>query len=234
MPDEVGGQPFPDGEEPEYRDHGAADDVFASVVLDESFVRAAQVHEPSAAERVRAAAAQSHAERAEHAENPEHTETDAPRVAEDGLVHGRGMAEFPDSPYGEPPEEGVWDEDPDGDDDRFGRPGRYGEYGPGGLPPELEAYEHGADFGYARGAHGPYAARGSAPRPYRGHRSWQRPIAWVLAVVMGIGMVALAFSALYRGTSDQRDEPVPPPASTGVEPTDPGALPTVTAQPPGG
>ncbi|MGY1435707.1 SCO2584 family spore wall biosynthesis protein [Streptomyces reniochalinae] len=224
MPDEVGGQPFPDGEEPEYRDHGAADDEFASVVLDEGFVRAAQVHEPSAAERVRAAA-QSHAE---------HTETDVPRVAEDGLVYGRGMAEFPESPYGEPPEDDAWDEDPDGDDDRFDRRDLYAEYGPGGLPPELEAYEHGADFGYARGAHGSYAARGGAPRPYRGHRSWQRPIAWVLAVVMGIGMVALAFSALYRGSSDRGEEPVPPPATTGVEPPEPGTLPTVTAQPPGG
>lgn len=38
----------------------------------------------------------------------------------------------------------------------------------------------------------------------------------MLALVMGIGMVALAFSAVYRGGSAQRQEPAPPPATTGV------------------
>ncbi|NGO67913.1 hypothetical protein [Streptomyces boncukensis] len=228
MPDDVGGQPFPDGEEPDSRDHGAADDEFASVVFDEDFVRAAEVHEPTATERI-LAAAQSHAE------------SEQRRIAEEGHGYRRGE---PDG------------DDPDDDEGRFDRSdyaaeydglpdyGDYGPYGgysphrgehpardhpecdfrspygPGtpGCPPELDpAFEHGSDYGYGRsGRDGAYGPDGS--RPYRGHVAWQRPVAWVLAVVMGIGMVALAFSAVYRGASGQR-EPSPPPATTGVDPS---------------
>ncbi|GAA4959816.1 hypothetical protein GCM10023238_28360 [Streptomyces heliomycini] len=39
----------------------------------------------------------------------------------------------------------------------------------------------------------------------------------MLALVMGIGMVALAFSAVYRGASSHRQDPAPPPTTTGVE-----------------
>ncbi|MGK4905660.1 hypothetical protein [Streptomyces albus] len=220
MPDDVGGQPFPDGEEPEYRDHGAADDEFASVVLDEDFVRAAEVHEPSAAERI-LASAQSHAEL---------TEGDSQRLLDESAGYARAKKDFPpDDPADDEP---CFDDDPE-DEGRFDR-SEYREYGPHGVPPELEpAYEHGADFGYLHGAHGPRAGGGG--RPYRGHRSWQRPVAWVLAVVMGIGVVALAFSAVYRGASNQRQEPAPPPATSGVEPTsEPDALPSVSAGSPGG
>ncbi|PWS42147.1 hypothetical protein DKT74_23705, partial [Streptomyces sp. ZEA17I] len=55
MPDDVGGKPFPDGWEPD-DDRGGADKDFASVVFDEDFVRAAVVHEPTAVERLLAAA----------------------------------------------------------------------------------------------------------------------------------------------------------------------------------
>jgi hypothetical protein len=34
---------------------------------------------------------------------------------------------------------------------------------------------------------------------------------------MGIGMVALAFAAVYRGASSGNRDQVPPPASTGLE-----------------
>ncbi len=51
MSEDVGGKPFPDGD-----DHGDADEEFASVVFDEDFVRAATLHEPSARERALAAA----------------------------------------------------------------------------------------------------------------------------------------------------------------------------------
>lgn len=34
---------------------------------------------------------------------------------------------------------------------------------------------------------------------------------------MGIGMVALAFAAVYRSASSSRDEPVPPPATSNVD-----------------
>ncbi len=39
----------------------------------------------------------------------------------------------------------------------------------------------------------------------------------MLALVMGIGMGALAFSAVYRGASGGRQDPATPPATTGVE-----------------
>ncbi|WP_431963923.1 hypothetical protein [Actinacidiphila sp. bgisy160] len=146
MPDELGGKPFPDGE-----DHGGADDEFASVVLDEAFIRAAAFHEPSAHERMLAAAtAQAEAE------------ASRPRVlsGEDGT-----------SPYG-----------------------------------EAEAERSAQDVEYED----LYSQR----RPYRGHGRWHRTVAWVLAVVMGIGVVALTFAAVYRGAGGAR-QPSVPPAPTG-------------------
>ena len=58
---------------------------------------------------------------------------------------------------------------------------------------------------------GPYGRYGGVLRPYRGRARWHRPVAWLLAVVMGIGMVALAFSAVYRGASSEprRQGPAP-------------------------
>ncbi|MFB7292505.1 SCO2584 family spore wall biosynthesis protein [Actinacidiphila glaucinigra] len=142
MPDELGGKPFPDGE-----DHGGADDEFASVVLDEAFIRAAAFHEPSAHERMLAAAtAQAEAE------------ATRPRVlgGEDGAA-----------PY-------------DQED--------------AGPSTEDEEYE---DL---------YSQRS----PYRGNGRWHRTVAWVLAVVMGIGVVALTFAAVYRGAGGGRQPSVPP------------------------
>lgn len=212
MPDDVGGQPLPDGEEPDDRHHGGADEEFASVVFDEDFVRAAEVHEPTAAERI-LAAAQSHAE------------TDTNRPYDDRYGYGPGgEGDFgPDGPDDRDRRDDR--DDPDDRDDFDDRDGRgpyrrvtYGEYddylpgygyghGPYGHGP---AYEHGADFGYL---YGPYDG---PPPSYRGHARWQRPVAWVLAVVMGIGVIALAFAAVYRGASSQRQEPSPPPATSGV------------------
>jgi hypothetical protein len=171
VPDDVGGQPIPNGEEPDERRGAEADDAFASVVLDEAFVRAAQVHEPTAAERILAAA-------------QSHSETEAVHSHEDGYVYGPADLD---------------------DLDAFGHPGRAAF----GYEHDVE-YEHGADHGYAFGR---YADR---PRPYRGHTRWQRPVAWVLAVVMGIGVVALAFTAVYRSASGDSQEPSPRPASTGT------------------
>ncbi|GEB51192.1 SCO2584 family spore wall biosynthesis protein [Streptomyces cacaoi] len=262
MPDEVGGQPFPDGEEPEYRDHGAADEEFASVVFDEDFVRSATVHEPTAAER-RLAADRSRAD-------GENGETGAPRIIEDAPGHGPGGDPYGPADEADADAAGSTGTDSADDEGRFDRsdygglsgapgapgvpgvPGAAAPFPPfdpsappvGGYPPELDpAYEHGSDYGYAYGAYGargrfggPYGARGRSARPYRGSASWQRPIAWVLAVVMGIGMVALAFVAVYRGAAGHRQEPTPPPATTGVEPSPspsaaPGSLPPVSAEP---
>ncbi|MFC4331757.1 hypothetical protein ACFPC0_29090 [Streptomyces andamanensis] len=173
VPEDVGGTPFPDGWEPDDdHDRGVSDEEFASVVFDEAFVRAAVVHEPTAVERL-LAAAQARAEA---------SEAEARRARTRGERH----------------------------DDRFGAD-RHGF-----------ATRHGAedpdDAGH-QDDDGPYgfAHRFGGPRAFGRQVRWHRPVAWVLAVVMGIGMVALAFAAVYRGGSSGSRDQVPPPASTGLE-----------------
>ncbi|WP_329457933.1 SCO2584 family spore wall biosynthesis protein [Streptomyces sp. NBC_01497] len=63
----------------------------------------------------------------------------------------------------------------------------------------------------------PYGRHGGVLRPYRGRARWHRPIAWLLAVLMGIGMVALAFSAVRGAGGGGRQDQVPQPASTGID-----------------
>ncbi|WP_406139918.1 hypothetical protein [Streptomyces sp. NBC_01089] len=176
MPDDVGGRPFQDGREPD-DDRGGADEEFASVVFGEDFVRAATIHEPTAVERLLAAA-------------EARAEAEAARARAGG-------------PGG--------DDDPFDEYDEFLRQNAadYGLlYGPGG-PGE---YGAGPDDGES----GPYGLHGGALRPYRGRARWHRPVAWLLALVMGIGMVALAFAAVYRGASASRQDQVPAPVMTGV------------------
>ncbi|OEJ96320.1 SCO2584 family spore wall biosynthesis protein [Streptomyces thermolilacinus] len=165
MPDDVGGRPFPDGWEPD-DDRGGADEEFASVVFDEDFVRAAEIHEPSAVERL-VAAAQARAD------------ADAAGT--------RGGSPPDDDPYG--PDRHTRD---DHDDD-------------------FEPY----DPDDPQDPYGPY---GGALRPYRPSNRWYRPVAWLVALLMGLGMVALAFSAVYRGSSGDRDDQIPTPASTDIAP----------------
>ncbi|MFF2650633.1 hypothetical protein [Streptomyces sp. NPDC058045] len=164
MPEDVGGTPSADGREPD-DDHGMADEEFATVVFDEDFVRAAAFHEPSAVERLLAAA-----------------EARAEAEAHRSRSHGSGLEDDPYPPLGPDgrPLDGAYDEDD--------------------LLPE----------GYGHG----------------GPSRWHRPVAWLLALVMGVGMVALAFAAVYRGASSGgRQDQVPPPASTEVERTSPGSPP---------
>ncbi|CCK30088.1 membrane protein [Streptomyces davaonensis JCM 4913] len=158
MPEDVGGTPFPDGWEPDDdHDRGVSDEEFASVVFDEAFVQAATLHEPTAVERLLAA-------------------------AEARRAHGRG----------ERYEEGYGSDDPTG----FGH------------DPDFDDLD---DTDVLEGRYG-------APGTYGRQVRWHRPVAWMLALVMGIGMVALAFTAVYRGASSGNREQVPPPgASTGVE-----------------
>lgn len=195
MLDDVGGKPFPDGDEPDDHHHGAADPgpsspqageeaEFASVVFDEDFVRSAEVHEPSAAERM-LAAAQARAE-------AEATRAGQRRGAPDDDPYDEGYG--PDGEFGHDPDD----------------PRHDGRYGYGSLADELDADD---EFG-------PYGKYGQAGRPYRGHAHWQRPVAWVLAVLMGIGVVALAFTAVYRGASGgggSRQGPSPSPATSEVD-----------------
>ncbi|MEU8682634.1 hypothetical protein [Streptomyces sp. NPDC048611] len=182
MPDDVGGKPFPDGEEPDehhHGSHGKADEEFASVVFDEEFVRSARIHEPSAVERM-LAAAEARAE-AEAARSGPGFGPDGDDVDETGPRRRRRGRE-PDD-YDGYADYGEYDD------------GEYGDYPP----------------------HDPYGPYGGALRPYRGGTRWHRPVAWVLAVVMGIGLVALAFSAVYRGSSGRPQNPAPAPASSGVD-----------------
>lgn len=174
MPEDVGGTPFDDGWEPDDdRDRGGSDEEFASVVFDDDFVQAAVVHEPTAVERL-LAAAQARAEAQE-------TET--------RRAHARGTR---------------------GDDERveegFG-PDEGGGFGRGRDLDDLDDTEI---------LEGRYGASGTYGRAYRKGARWHRPVAWMLALVMGVGMVALAFAAVYRGASSGRQEQVPPPR-TGLE-----------------
>jgi hypothetical protein len=170
VPDDVGGRPFPDGWEPD-DDRGGASEDFAAVVFDEAFVRAATIHEPTAVERL-LAAAQARAE------------AEASRARSGGG----------------PADEDLFEE----------------LYGPGS----------GAEYAHEYGDYdsddpdvlsGPYGPHGGALRPYRGRARWHRPVAWLLALLMGIGMVALAFSAVYRGAAGSRQDQVPQPATTGID-----------------
>ncbi|MET7359529.1 hypothetical protein ABZS76_13865 [Streptomyces sp. NPDC005562] len=173
MPEDVGGTPSsPDGWEPDDdRDHGGADDEFASVVFDEEFVRAAEVHEPSAVERL-LAAAQARAEASEAEARRARTRGRGADAADDDLYEdGFGPDDGADMGRDDLDDAFAYDSL----DQRYGRPGRH----PGRL-------------------------------------RWHRPIAWMLALLMGIGMVALAFTAVYRGASSDRRDEVPSPASTEV------------------
>jgi hypothetical protein len=177
VPEDVGGTPFPDGWEPDDdHDRGVSDEEFASVVFDEAFVQAAVVHEPTAVERL-LAAAQARAEASE---------------AEARRAHGRG--ERYDEGYG-PHGRTGFGHDPELDD-----------------PDDTDILE------------GPYGAPGTYGKQVR----WHRPVAWMLALVMGIGMVALAFTAVYRGASSGSRDRVPAPASTGLEQGS-GASPSASA-----
>ncbi|MCT9142388.1 hypothetical protein N4G67_25620 [Streptomyces violarus] len=166
VPEDVGGTPFPDGREPDDdHDRGVSDEEFASVVFDEAFVSAAVVHEPTAVERL-LAAAQARAEASEAEARRAHPRRER---YDDGYgPEGRGD-------FGHDPDLDELD-DPDVLEDRYGGTGPYGK-----------------------------------------QIRWHRPVAWLLALVMGIGMVALAFTAVYRGASSNRQEPVPAPTSTGLE-----------------
>ncbi|MGW5649947.1 SCO2584 family spore wall biosynthesis protein [Streptomyces humi] len=178
MPEDVGGTPFPDGWEPDDdHDHGMSDEEFDTVVFDEAFVKAAVIHEPTAVERL-LAAAQARAEA---------SEAEARRALGRGDRYEEGYG--PDGPdFGRGGELDDLD-DTDVLEDRYGGTGTYGK-----------------------------------------HVRWHRPVAWLLAVVMGIGMVALAFAAVYRSASSggSRDQ-MPRPSSTGLE-QGTAAAPSVSAE----
>ncbi|MEU0671621.1 hypothetical protein ABZ330_01785 [Streptomyces sp. NPDC006172] len=166
MPEDVGGTPFPDGWEPDDdQDRGVSDEEFASVVFDEAFVQAAVVHEPSAVERLLAAA-------------EARAEAEARRARARGDRYDDAYGPEGSRLFGHDPQRGVHDED---------------------VAAWERHYDDYDDIG-----------------PYGRQARWHRPVAWVLALVMGIGMVALAFAAVYRGASSDNRDQLPLPASTGL------------------
>ncbi|GLW72216.1 hypothetical protein Kpho02_45150 [Kitasatospora phosalacinea] len=183
MAEDVGGSPYSDG-----ADHGGADDEFATVVFDENFVRSAAVHEPSALERQLAAAeARLEPEQAGAARSYEFTES----------------AEF-------------------------GEFAEFTEFAAGGeaLPLELRPLPGGLDedrfypdpwSGCDRQERRTRRPRVRAFDPLRGgtvaQQRWHRPVAWVLALVMGVGLVALSVAAVYRGVGGGGQETPTRPSS---------------------
>jgi hypothetical protein len=192
----LGGSPYSDG-----ADHGDADDEFATVVLDEAFIRSAAVHEPSARERQLAAA---------EARNEE----------PGGAGWGR---EALGEPYDGLPLE--LRPHPGSEDDRI-----YADPWVGSGPRRRRAVRWPG-----------YAAR-SAARGQVAQQRWHRPLAWVLVIVMGVSLVAVAVAAVYRGAGNApgRKPEVgtsgpATPAPTGVraDPVSPAAVQPAGYQPAG-
>ncbi|MFJ1790848.1 SCO2584 family spore wall biosynthesis protein [Kitasatospora griseola] len=189
MAEDVGGSPYSDG-----ADHGGADDEFATVVFDESFVRSAAVHEPSARERQLAAA--------ETRFEPD--QAGAARSYE--FTSGSEVLPLELRPL------------PGGlDDDRF-----YPDPWSGG------------DRQHRRTRR----SRLRAFDPLRGgtvaQQRWHRPVAWVLALVMGVGVVALAVAAVYRGVGGSPESPARPSSGTSSPGATPSTPPVVTVAVPAG
>ncbi|MFJ9517792.1 hypothetical protein ACIRPK_05925 [Kitasatospora sp. NPDC101801] len=156
MAEDVGGSPYSDG-----ADHGGADDEFATVVLDEAFIRSAAVHEPSAEERQLAAAdARFEPDTVALGRVPEFTATDG--LPLELRPHPSGL-----------------------DDDRL-----YTDPWSAGRAARRLRWSRADGFDPGRAAGGRQVAQ----------QRWHRPVAWVLAVVMGVSVVAVAVAAIYRGT----------------------------------
>ncbi|MFE3200999.1 SCO2584 family spore wall biosynthesis protein [Embleya sp. NPDC055664] len=156
MPDSPGPE-FPDGPDfPEF-----SEDELSSVVFDESFVRAARVHEPSANER----GAAIDAAPTPTAAAPERTDRTAEQADRSDW--------FDDGTY-----------PPDGEDPWRARtvPGHDTEP----MLPHVPAWFAGE----------PWAKAARTTR-------WRRGVAWVLALLMGVGVVAMAVTAVYRSGSSQ-------------------------------
>lgn len=189
----MGGSPYPDG-----ADHGGADDEFATVVLDEAFVRSAAVHEPSASERQLAAA-----------EARFEPDTGTLGRGYELTVSGEGLPlELRPHPGGLD-DEGLYP-------DPWSAPGRAGRV--------ARWRRQTRSFGYDPGR----AARGR----YVAQQRWHRPVAWVLAVVMVVGVAAVAVAAIYRGTgaAESPRRPETGTSSPGLPPSVPAGSPPMALQ----
>lgn len=203
VPDDVG-QPFADGEGPDSQDRAAADEVFAAVVLDDDFVEAAEIHEPTAAERILYAAL----------ERAESEAAEEPRLYHDpdlDVSLPAGLPVFEDSPDEGPDEEGRFDRSdytrylPDDDDDDTSYHS-YVSYSP------VSPRRGGADAFLGERRSVPQRVP-SSWRPMR----WQRPVACVLAMVMGVSVIAFVLIAIQRGGSSGSGSPSPGWGTSDVE-----------------
>ncbi|WP_405013351.1 hypothetical protein [Kitasatospora sp. NBC_01539] len=64
---------------------------------------------------------------------------------------------------------------------------------------------------------------------YVAQQRWHRPVAWVLAVVMGVGLVAVAVAAIYRGAGGVGESPHRPEVGSSSTPGVPSVSPLPTA-----
>ncbi|MGA5822117.1 hypothetical protein ACPC54_30160 [Kitasatospora sp. NPDC094028] len=122
-----------------------------------------------------------------------------------------------------------------------------------GLPLELRPYPSGLDedhlypdpwSGPGRAAGGRarrWGRRGYDPARSRGRyvaqQRWHRPVAWVLAVIMGVSLVAVAVAAVYQGVGGSSGTPRRPDSgssSAGVDPRPAPAEPTPVVTAPAG
>ncbi|MFH8383253.1 hypothetical protein ACH4E7_20275 [Kitasatospora sp. NPDC018058] len=105
-----------------------------------------------------------------------------------------------------------------------------------GLPLELRPYPSGLDEDhlYPDPWSGPGRATGRQARRrwrrydpvrargrYVAQQRWHRPVAWVLAVIMGVSLVAVAVAAIYQGVGGSSGAPRRPESgssSAGVDP----------------
>ncbi|MFJ9695368.1 hypothetical protein [Kitasatospora sp. NPDC101183] len=120
-----------------------------------------------------------------------------------------------------------------------------------GLPLELRPHPSGLDDDhfYPDPWSGPGRAgggrarrrgrRGYDPERARGRyvaqQRWHRPVAWVLAVIMGVSLVAVAVAAVYQGVGGSSGAPRRPESgssSAGVGPTPVPAEPTLASSAP--
>ncbi len=118
-----------------------------------------------------------------------------------------------------------------------------------GLPLELRPYPTGLDADHLypdpwsgpgrpvgrqgrrrwRRGYDPVRARGR----YVAQQRWHRPVAWVLAVIMGVSLVAVAVAAIYQGVGGSPGAPRRPQSgssSAGVDPRPAEPSPAVTAR----
>ncbi|WP_371516922.1 hypothetical protein [Kitasatospora sp. NBC_01300] len=108
-----------------------------------------------------------------------------------------------------------------------------------GLPLELRPHPSGLDDDhlYPDPWSGPGRATGRLGRRRRGYdpargrgryvaqQRWHRPVAWVLAVIMGVSLVAVAVAAIYQGVGGSSGAPRRPESGSSSPGTDPRPAP---------